>query len=83
MLEKLFAAKDQTEARQLADIYEVLSGLSGLTLIYKETRGFTPGAVFVFECHQGGRQIPCPQIPCPQCPRDSPAASGEPAASRS
>ena len=46
-MEKNFATKDLTEARKLADRFEAETGM---TLTYKETIGFVPGAIFVFTC---------------------------------
>lgn len=47
MYEKHFAAKDLRAALIMADAY---ASRTGHTLEYKETIGFVPGAIFVFEC---------------------------------
>lgn len=43
--EKHFAAVDYTDARKQANIYE---NQIGTFLVYKETVGFVPNAIFVF-----------------------------------
>lgn len=48
-MEKHFAAQTLREAYIMADAY---SSQTGLELEYKETIGFVPGAVFVFECRK-------------------------------
>lgn len=46
-MEKNIAAYDYQEARRLADEYEQLTNMR---LEYKETIGWLPNAIFVFEC---------------------------------